>query len=208
MSTISLAMSSTIAAEHARRGQNYVAAPVFGNPDAAKARELFIIAAGPSDQIDRCRPVFDLVGQRTFLIGSNPASANLVKLAGNAMTATTLEALGEVLALLRKRGVEPAKFIDIMTSTMFDSRVHKIYGAKMVQERYAPGFAFPLALKDVRLALAEAEAAGVPMPSVGVVHDRLITGVARGHAGLDWSALALVASEEAGLERDSLKSGA
>ena len=208
MSTISPTMSSSIAAEHARRGQNYVAAPVFGNPDAAKERELYVIAAGQSDQLDRCRSIFDLVGQRTFLIGSNPASANLVKLAGNAMTATTLEALGEVLALLRKRGVEPAKFIDIMTSTMFDSRVHKIYGAKMVQERYAPGFAFPLALKDVRLALAEAEAAGVPMPSVGVVHDRLITGVARGHAGLDWSALGLVASEEAGLESDSLKSGA
>jgi 3-hydroxyisobutyrate dehydrogenase-like beta-hydroxyacid dehydrogenase len=208
MSTISPAMSSSIAAEHARRGQNYVAAPVFGNPDAAKARELFIIAAGQSDQVDRCRPIFDLVGQRTFVIGSDPAGANLVKLAGNAMTATSLEVLGELLALLRKRGVEPEKFIDIMTSTMFDSRVHKIYGAKMVQARYTPGFAFPLALKDVRLALAEAEAAGVPMSSVDVVHDRLITGVARGHAGLDWSALALIAAEEAGLESDSLKSGA
>ncbi|MGO8840125.1 MAG: NAD(P)-dependent oxidoreductase [Methyloceanibacter sp.] len=208
MSTISPAMSSSIVAEHARRGQNYVAAPVFGNPDAAKARELFIIAAGQSDQVDRCRPIFDLVGQRTFVIGSDPAGANLVKLAGNAMTATSLEVLGELLALLRKRGVEPEKFIDIMTSTMFDSRVHKIYGAKMVQARYTPGFAFPLALKDVRLALAEAEAAGVPMPSVDVVHDWLITGVARGHAGLDWSALALIAAEEAGLESDSLKSGA
>src|SRR6478672_13743739 len=166
MSTISPAMSSSLAAEHARRGQNYVAAPVFGNPDAAKARELFIIAAGRTDQVDRCRPIFDLVGQRTFVIGSDPAGANLVKLAGNAMTATSLEVLGELVALLRKRGVEPEKFIDIMTSTMFGDRVHKIYGAKMVQERYTPGFAFPLALKDVRLALAEAEAAGVPMPSV------------------------------------------
>ena len=208
MSTISPAMSSTIAAEHARRSQDYAAAPVFGNPDAAKARELFIIAAGQSDQVDRCRPIFDLVGQRTFVVGSDPAGANLVKLAGNAMTATSLEVLGEVLALLRKRGVEPEKFIDIMTSTMFDSHVHKIYGAKMLHERYTPGFAFPLALKDVRLVLSEADAAGVPMPSVDVVHDRLITGVARGHAGLDWSALALVSAEEAGLEIDSLNSGA
>jgi 3-hydroxyisobutyrate dehydrogenase-like beta-hydroxyacid dehydrogenase len=208
MSTISPAMSSTIAAERARRGQNYVAAPVFGNPDAAKARELFIIAAGDPDQIERVRPLFDLLGQRTFAIGSNPVSANLVKLAGNAMTATSLEVLGEVLALLRKRGVEPEKFIDVMTSTLFDSRVHKIYGAKMVQERYTAGFAIPLALKDMRLVLSEADAASVPMPSVGVVHDRLIAGVARGHAGLDWSALALLAAEEAGLESDSQKSGA
>jgi 3-hydroxyisobutyrate dehydrogenase-like beta-hydroxyacid dehydrogenase len=208
MSTISPALSSSIAAKHARCSQNYVAAPVFGNPDAAKARELYVIAAGEPDQIERAWPLFDLLGQRTFVIGSDPASANLVKLAGNVMTATTLEVLAEVFALLRKRSVEPEKFIDIMTSTMFGSRVHKIYGAKMVQERYTPGFAFPLALKDVRLALSEADAASVPMPSVDVVHERLLAGVARGHAGLDWSALALVSAEEAGLESDSLKSGA
>jgi 3-hydroxyisobutyrate dehydrogenase-like beta-hydroxyacid dehydrogenase len=208
MSTISPALSSRLAAEHARRGKNYVAAPVFGNPDAAKARELYVITAGDPDQIERCRPIFDLVGQRTFVAGSNPASANLVRISGNSMIATSLEVLGEVLALLRKRGVRPEDFIDIMTSTMFGSRVHKIYVGKMVEERYRPGFALPLALKDVRLALSEADAAGVPMPSVGVVHDRLLAGVARGHADLDWSALALVAAEEAGLESASSKRGA
>jgi 3-hydroxyisobutyrate dehydrogenase-like beta-hydroxyacid dehydrogenase len=205
MSTISPTLSSTIAAEHARRGQNYVAAPVFGNPDAAKARELYIIAAGEPDQIERVRPLFELLGQRIFVTGNDPASANLVKLAGNVMTATTLEVLAEVLALLRKHGVEPEKFIDIMTSTMFGSRVHKIYGAKMMHESYTPGFAFPLALKDIRLALSEADAASVPMPSVDVVHNRLVSGVARGHGGLDWSALALIAEEEAGLESQGLK---
>jgi 3-hydroxyisobutyrate dehydrogenase-like beta-hydroxyacid dehydrogenase len=205
MSTISPTLSSTIAAEHVRHGQMYVAAPVFGNPDAAKARELYVIAAGEPDQIERVLPLFDFLGQRTFVIGNDPASANLVKLAGNAMTATTLEALAEVLALLRKRGVAPEKFIDIMTSTMFGSRVHKIYGAKMVHENYTPGFAFPLALKDVRLALSEADTASVPMPSVDVVHNRLVAGVARDGGGLDWSALALVAAEEAGLLDEGLK---
>jgi 3-hydroxyisobutyrate dehydrogenase-like beta-hydroxyacid dehydrogenase len=136
MSTISPALALRLAAEHRRHGQDYVAAPVFGNPDAAKARELYVIAAGKPDQVERCRPIFDLVGQRTFVVGSDPASANLVKLAGNSMIATTLEVLGEVLALLRKRGVEADGFIDIMTNTMFGSRVHKIYGAKMVQKRY------------------------------------------------------------------------
>ena len=208
MSTISPATSSEIAAEHTRRGQGYVAAPVLGNPDAAKARELFILAAGAADQIDRCRPIFGLLGQRTFVLGNDPANANLVKLASNVMVAATLEVLGEVLALTRKRGLDPETFLEILTSTMFGSRVHKIYGAKMIGERYTPGFAFPLALKDVRLTLAEAEAAGVPMPSIGVVHDRLITGIARGHGGLDWSALALVAAEEAGIESKSIISGA
>jgi 3-hydroxyisobutyrate dehydrogenase-like beta-hydroxyacid dehydrogenase len=199
MSTISTAAASHFAREHAHHGQGYVAAPVFGNPDAAKARELFIVVAGAPADVERCRPLTDSLGQRTFVIGSDPAHANLIKLLGNMMTATTLEMLGEVVALALKQGLDPKLFIDILTSTMFGGRVHKIYGPKIIAQSYAPGLALPLALKDVRLALAEAEKAGAPMPSVNVVRDRLITGIARGHADLDWTALGLVAAEEAGL---------
>ena len=106
---------------------------------------------------------------------------------------------GEVVAVIRKRGLDPAPFLDILTNTMFGGRAHKIYGAKILAESYAPGFRLPLALKDVRLALAEADSAGVPMPSVDVVHDRMITGIGRGYADLDWTALGLIAAEEAGL---------
>ena len=207
MSTISSQAASQLAAEHARRGQGYVAAPVFGNPDAAKARELFILAAGAPDDVDRCQPIFNILGQQTFVIGSDPSAANLLKLAGNMLTATTLEMLGEVMALLRKRGLEPQPFLDILTQTMFGSRVHRIYGNKIAAQGYSGGFLLPLALKDVRLALSEAEAAAVPMPSVSVVRDRLITGIANGHAGIDWSALGLIAAEEAGLRPDLPKVG-
>ena len=199
MSTISTAAASRLAAAHAHRGQGYVAAPVFGNPDAAKARQLFIIAAGAPAEVARCQPICDSLGQRTFYVGTDPAHANLIKLLGNMMTATTLEMLGEAVALVRKRGLDPKSFVDILTSTMFDGRAHRIYGDKIVGQRYAPGFVMPLALKDVRLALAEAENAGAPMPSVGVVRDRMMTGIALGYADLDWSALGLIAAEEAGL---------
>jgi 3-hydroxyisobutyrate dehydrogenase-like beta-hydroxyacid dehydrogenase len=199
MSTISTFTASYLAAEHARHGQRYVAAPVFGNPDAAKARELFIIAAGAPADVERCQPLFDSLGQKTFVIGADPGHANLVKLLGNMMSATTLEMLAEVVAVALKRGLDPKTFIDIMTSTLFGGRVHKIYGDKIVRQSYASGFVMPLVLKDVRLALAEAESAGAPMPSVSVVRDRLITGIARGHGDLDWTALGLIAAEEAGL---------
>jgi len=199
MSTISTAAALLLANEHARNGQGYVAAPVFGNPDAAKARQLFIVAAGASADVERCQPILDSLGQRTFVIGDDPAEANLIKLLGNMMSATALEMLGEVVAVVRKRGLDPQPFIDIMTSTMFGGRAHKIYGDKISKHMYAPGFVLPLVLKDVRLALAEAENAGAPMPSVGVVRDRLITGIARGYAELDWTALGLIAEEEAGL---------
>ena len=133
------------------------------------------------------------------MIGPVPQQANLIKLLGNMMTATSLEVLGEVTAVLRKSRQDPQQFVDIMTDSMFGSRVHKIYGNRIVAGDYVPGLSMPLALKDVRLALSEAEKAGVPMPSVGVVRDRMITAIARGHAELDWTALGLVASEEAGL---------
>src|SRR6202171_3985116 len=199
MSTISTAAASLLANEHARHGQGYVAAPVFGNPDAAKARQLFIVAAGAPADVERCQPILDALGQRTFVIGADPQEANLIKLLGNMMSATALEMLGEVVAVVRKRGLDPQPFIDIMTSTLFGGRAHKIYGDKIARQNYAAGFVLPLVLKDVRLALAEGEKAGVPMASASVVRDRLITGIARGYGELDWTALGLIAAEEAGI---------
>jgi 3-hydroxyisobutyrate dehydrogenase-like beta-hydroxyacid dehydrogenase len=199
MSTISTACASQLSAEHERHGQGYVAAPVFGNPDAAKARQLFIVAAGAPTDLVRCQPIFDCLGQRTFVVGANPQEANLIKLLGNMMTATALETLAEAIAVVRKRKLDPRPFIEIMTSTMFGGRAHRIYGDKIARQAYAPGFILPLVLKDVRLALAEAEKAGAPMPSVGVVRDRLITAIARGYGDLDWTVLGQIAAEEAGL---------
>ncbi len=199
MSTISTATASRLASEHALYGQGYVAAPVFGNPTAAVARQLFIVAAGAPANVESCLPLLAEVGQQTFVIGANPADANLFKLLGNMMTATTLETLGEIVAVIRKRGLDPKSFLDLMTGTFYGGRAHRIYGDKIASQSYEAGFVMPLALKDVRLALTEAENAGVPMPSVGVVRDRMITGIARGHAELDWAALGLIAAEEAGL---------
>ena len=138
--------------------------------------------------------------RRANYLSSPPALQPISSDAGNMMTATTLEMLGEVVAVIRKRGLDPKIFLDIITSTMFGGRAHKIYGTKIVTQSYAPGFLMTLAFKDVRLALAEAESAGAPMPSVGVVRDRMVAGISRGYTDLDWSALGLIAAEEAGLK--------
>jgi 3-hydroxyisobutyrate dehydrogenase-like beta-hydroxyacid dehydrogenase len=196
MSTISTSGASGFAREHASHAQGYVAAPVFGNPDAAKERQLFVIAAGAGSDIQRCRPLLEKLSQRIFVVGADPAQANLIKLLGNMMTATTLESLAETITVMRRRGLDPKVFVDILTATMFGGRAHRIYGERIVHQSYAPGFAMPLALKDVQLALADAEKAGAPMPSVGVVRERMIEAIARGHADLDWSALGLVADED------------
>ncbi len=133
MSTISMAAASEIASEHALCGQSYIAAPVFGNPDAAKARQLFVVAAGAEADIERCRPIFDALGQQTFVVGGSPETANLVKLIGNVMAGATLQIMGEVLALARKRGLDPRQLLSVLTASMFGSRVHKLYGDKIAE---------------------------------------------------------------------------
>lgn len=206
MSTISTGAASIFAEEHARLNQGYVAAPVFGNPDAAKERLLFVIAAGAEANVEECRPLLDKLGQQIFVIGTSPAQANLIKLFGNMMTAATLEMLAETTTVMRRRGIDPGIFVDVLTNTMFSGRAHRIYGERIVHRNYVAGFAMPLALKDVRLALAEAEEACVRMPSVDVVRDRMIAGIARGHGDLDWSALGLIAEEELGHHDDNAPS--
>ncbi len=199
-STVSPTISRRVAEEHARSRQDYIAAPVLGNPDFARERKLFVLAAGLPATLEKVRPLLERLGQRLFVIGEDPAMANLFKLAANVLTATTLECMGEVLALLRKGGVDRHLTYDVLTNSLFDSRVHKTYGGKIVEERYdPPGMAAQLAIKDLRLALAEAEHSAVPMPAASLVHDRLVAMVARGWAGLDWSALGLLAAVDAGL---------
>jgi 3-hydroxyisobutyrate dehydrogenase-like beta-hydroxyacid dehydrogenase len=200
MSTISPALSHHLAEVHRRHGQDYVAAPVLGNPDAVRSRKLFVLASGPAAAVERVRPLLERLGQRLFIIGEDVAAANLLKLAGNVLTAVTLESMGEVLALLRKGGVDPRVGFEVFINSMFDARVHRIYGGKILDEHYSPpGMAVPLAVKDLRLALAEAERHAVPMPAASLVHDRLVAMVAHGWADLDWSALGLLAAHDAGL---------
>ena len=209
MSTISPGLSRRLTKEHAAHGQGYVAAPVLGNPDLAHARKLFVLAAGQPDALQKVQPLLERLGQRLFVIGEDAGMANLFKLAGNVLTATTLQSMGEVLALLRKGGIDERVAFDVLTNTLFDSKVHRTYGGKIVDERYlSTGMAVPLAVKDLRLALAEAEHEAVPMPSASLVHDRLVALTARGWSALDWSALGLLAATDAGLETTINTSGA
>ena len=163
MSTVSPGLSRRLAQQHRLAGQGFVAAPVLGNPDLAQARKLFVIVAGESSAVARVSSVLDRLGQRVFLLGDDPGSANLMKVAANALTALTLQSMGEVLALLRKGGVDARVAFEVLTGSLFDGKVHKTYGGKIVESHYSPpGMTTPLALKDLRLALAEAEHMAVP----------------------------------------------
>ena len=119
MSTISVALSERLAAAHAEAGQRFVAAPVFGRPEAAAAAKLFIVAAGAPDAVDACLPLFDALGQKTFPFGNNPQAANLVKLSGNFLIASVIEALGEAMALVSKAGINRGQYLDLADLNAF-----------------------------------------------------------------------------------------
>ncbi len=201
MSTISAALARRLAEVHRERGQTMVSAPVFGRPEAAEAAKLFIVAAGPQQAIERCRPLFDAMGQRTFVVGEEPVMANVTKLSGNFMIASVIECLGEAFSLGRKYGVAADKMLEVFTNSLFAAPVYKTYGAIIAQQKFdPPGFRLRLGLKDVRLALAAADSESVPMPVASFIRDSFLSAVARGMGEQDWAALAKLAAERAGLE--------
>lgn len=197
-STISIDLSGRLAEAHAAAGQRYVAAPVFGRPEAAATGKLAVIAAGAADAVRDATPLLQAIGQKLFVISETHTSANLVKLSGNFMIASVLEMLGEATALVAKGGVDRKQYLDILTSTLFDAPVFKTYGTLIVERRFEPaGFAAPLGQKDIRLVLAAAEAARVPMPLASLLRDRFLALLAQGGDALDWSAIATLAARDA-----------
>jgi 3-hydroxyisobutyrate dehydrogenase-like beta-hydroxyacid dehydrogenase len=201
LSTISVDLSSRLAAAHRDAGQHFVAAPVFGRPDSAAAAKLTIVAAGEDAAVAQAKPLLEAMGQKVFVIDTDPPKANVVKLAGNFLIASMIESLGEAFALLRKSGVDPAQFLEIVNGNLFRSPVYENYGTIIAKGRFTPpGFRLALGLKDVRLILAAADSAAAPMPVASLIRDHLLSGVARGKADLDWSALARIVAEDAGLE--------
>jgi 3-hydroxyisobutyrate dehydrogenase-like beta-hydroxyacid dehydrogenase len=199
MATISVALAEELAHAHASRGLHYVAAPVLGRPDVAAAGKLTIVAAGPAEAIDRVQPVLDVIGQKTWRIGSLPQQANVMKLAANFMIASAVETLGEAASLLTGHGVGVQDFLDVITSGAFPGPVYQSYGKMIAEQRYEPAlFKARLGLKDVRLALAAADAVSVPMPVASVARDSLIDAIAHGDGEKDFAVLGQVSARRAG----------
>lgn len=197
--TISTAMAQRLTAEHARRKQGYLSVPVFGRPDAAEAKKLLVVAAGPGELVERCRAIFDAIGRQTFVVGSEPWQANVAKVCGNFMIISMIEAFGEAYATLRKAGVAPQAFLEIMNA-LWGSPVMANYGRMIAEDRFEPaGFALRLGLKDVRLVLAAAEECTAPMPLASLVHDHMLAAVAQGQGEMDWSSMTRVLARNAGL---------
>src|SRR5260370_28886785 len=200
MSTVSPALTQKLSAYHSTRGSVMVAAPVFGRPDAAEAKQLRICVSGPSNAKAKVGAILEAMGQGIFDFGEHPDAANVVKLAGNFMIAAAIEAMGEALAMPLKSGVDPIATIEMLSKTLFAAPVYQGYGAAIAHRKFTPaGFRLPLGLKDIDLMLRTAEEAHAPMPIASLLHDRFVSAIAKGRADMDWSAIALARADDAAL---------
>jgi 3-hydroxyisobutyrate dehydrogenase-like beta-hydroxyacid dehydrogenase len=198
-STISIDLAERLAAAHAGVRQGFVAAPVFGRPELASAGNLYVLAAGEQTAVQRVAPLLDAIGQKTFVVSETPKAAYLVKLSGNFLIGSVIEALGEAMAFVGKGGVDTRQYVNILTSTLFGAPVYKTYGALLADGKFEPaGFAAPIGQKDIRLVLAAAEDLRVPMPIASLLRDRFLTLLAHGGDGLDWAAIGALAAKDAG----------
>jgi 3-hydroxyisobutyrate dehydrogenase-like beta-hydroxyacid dehydrogenase len=201
MSTIAPETARSLADFHAERGSAYVAAPVFGRPDAAAAKKLWVCVSGPAAAKARVRPLLEAIGQGIHDFGEPPDAANVVKLAGNFLIMGAMEAIAEAQTLGEKHGLDRAQLAAFFGETIFACPVYQNYGRIIASKTYKPaGFRLALGLKDANLVLGAAAEASVPMPLASLLRDRFLSGVARGRASLDWSAIARAVSEDAGLE--------
>ena len=197
MATISIAFARELAAAHDRRALGYVAAPVFGRPDAAAAGQMLIVAAGPRATLARLDPLFAAMGRRTEIVGERPEQANLFKIAGNFMIANAIGTMAETFALLGKGGVDARVFHDILTSSLFAAPIYQNYGKLMLDGNIEPGFSLKLGLKDVRLATEAGQNLGMALPLGNVLIDHLEQAMALGLGEKDWTAIAGVLACEA-----------
>ncbi len=185
---------------HAAAGQIMIACPMLGRPEVVAGGQAGIVIGGPSESLARCKPVFDAIARRAFEAGTEPAAAAAIKIANNFVLGCAIEAMGEGFSLVRKYGVAPPVFLDVMTDGLFAAPAYKVYGKIIAEEAYEKvGQMALLGLKDANLALAAGEAVGVPLPSGNVWRDRLVGAVAHGDGGCDWAVMAREQARASGL---------
>jgi len=202
MGTYAIPTIRSIETEHAKAKQTLVAAPVLGRPDLAATGQLGIVAAGPADALQTCDPLFQVMGRRTFQAGAKPEHANAIKLANNFVLGCAIEAMAEGFSLVRKFGVVPQVFFDVMTEGLFAAPAYKVYGKIMVDESYDKvGFTTLLGLKDFNLIMEAADLARVPLPSGNAFRDRLLGAIAHGEGEKDWAVVAREQGRASGLEK-------
>lgn len=191
MSTILPVTAQKLAELHTQQGQHYLAAPVFGRPDAATARKLNYVISGDKDIHSMVEPLLKDAGAiNVFDFGDEITAANTVKLCGNFLIASALEAIGESVNLAKNSGIDAGKMWDMFSQTLFNTPLYRNYSNIVLQQKFEPAaFTIKLGLKDMNLVLEQAQAANQKMPLAQLLQKNMKAIVDNGNENIDWSAV-------------------
>jgi len=201
MSTISPDIAQFLSDQHKAAGNSYLAAPVFGRPEAAAAKKLWVCVSGSKEDKDTASPILECLGQGVVDFGEDAGGANVVKIAGNFMIMSSLEMMAEAFTLAEKFNLDRSKVAEFFGSTIFNAPIYQNYGRLIANKKYEPvGFKARLGYKDARLAFKLAQESETPMPLGTLIHNRLLTAVAKGFGDRDWvEAVGRGVTDDAGL---------
>eukprot|EP00298_Acanthocystis_sp_HF-20_P028514 c7267_g1_i1.p1 GENE.c7267_g1_i1~~c7267_g1_i1.p1 ORF type:complete len:312 (-),score=144.38 c7267_g1_i1:13-948(-) len=206
-STIHPDTSRELAKIHSENSSSYVGAPIFARADGLAKKLASFVVGGKNESVEKILPILESNSNGIFRFGEDPGAGNVVKLCGNFMIACAIESSAEALSLAEKSGVDRVKMMDMLSSTIFDCLIYKGYGMRTAHREHipgqplvGPGFQLSLGLKDITLAQDVAHKVESPMPFASVLHDRFLASKAQGRGEMDWSAIALMTSEEAGID--------
>lgn len=202
MSTLSPQLMETLQARHDELGIPLIAAPVFGVPAVAARGEMNIMVAGPQSAITKVQPILDVLGKKTWPLGTQPVQACIAKIAGNMMITQAIQSLGEASSLAERHGLPKATFIELMTQTLFASPSYQRYGQNIVNGTFEPGFKMSLGLKDINLAVDAAHCKNLELPAADAVRSKMTAAVARGFGDKDWSMFAMESVTRSALASD------
>ena len=202
MSTILPATAKRLALAHVERNTSYVAAPVFGRPEAAAVGMLWICLSGAESDKARLIPLLAPLCQQHYDFGVDPAAANVLKLAGNFMIASAIESMAEAFVFGEKNGLDQTALTDFFGSTIFSCPIYKNYGRIIAEQKFEPaGFRLALGRKDIQLVAETARTSNVPMPILATLLNRFTARVAKGGGDMDWTSIALDVANDAGLNQ-------
>lgn len=185
-STISVALSERLTAEHARRGIDFVAAPVFGRPNVAEEGRLWVVAAGTDKAIARARPVLEPLSRGISVVGQEPRMAHAVKLGGNFLINGMIHALGEAFVYAAAQGVDPEVFAETVNSALFQSPLYASYSRVMLHPPEHPGATLVMGEKDLRLLREAAAQRGMRLSLADTLAEIHAQARQSGLAGEEW----------------------
>ena len=194
MASISPEKGRELSQRFLEAGAKYVSAPVLGRPNVAEAGELNILAGGDESAIAQALPLLETMGSRIWNVSSQPATANLVKIAVNYNILHAIQAIAESVALVERNGVSGKAFVELLTSTLFSSVVYKGYGAQIADREYQPVmFSMELGRKDLQLAMDSATESQLELPTASVLMELMNAAIADPElANQDWAAMAQI----------------